>query len=233
MVAPKKTLTEIYRPISRRLGEVDRAFEKQLEGYDHVSNRILDSLLGDPGKKLRPALVLFCSKFGGRMNRRVIQIATAVELLHTATLIHDDVLDEAILRRQKESINSRWGNEISVVLGDYIYSKAFILMSQMGLPMAFQLLSETARTMCIGELAQLVKRYDFALLEREYVRMIQFMAWHSLDLPGCGWRLAVGPLIWREFSSLSGLSSFPAVSIVLRSQASNDSQWRCRSEGFF
>ena len=175
MTQPGRTLEEIYRPIANDLAKVEKAFKTQLQGYDHFSEEVLSFLLGDPGKRMRPALVLLTAGLKGRaIGPLAIQIATAVELLHTATLLHDDVLDEALLRRRKERINSRWGNEIPVVVGDYIYAKAFLLISHMKMPGAFGLLSETAKVMCIGELAQLVKRFDFALLEKEYFRMIEF-----------------------------------------------------------
>ena len=166
-------LSDIYRPIEKQLKEVDREFEKELKGYDGFSSTILDFLLGEQGKKLRPALVLFCAKVGGRDSHHIIRLATAVELLHTATLIHDDVLDEAMLRRKKVSLNFRWGNEVSVVVGDYIYAKAFIILSELEDSRVFKSLTETARVICMGELAQLEKRYDFTLTEEHYVQMIE------------------------------------------------------------
>lgn len=167
------TLTEIYQPIEKELVQVDREFEKELKGYDGFSTSILEFLLGDQGKKLRPALVLFSARVGGRMSHDIVKLATAVELLHTATLIHDDVLDEAMLRRKKESLNFRWGNEVSVVMGDYLYAKAFIILSGVEDRKVMRSLTETARVICMGELAQLEKRYDFALSEENYVTMIE------------------------------------------------------------
>ena len=198
----KASLQAIYRSIAKDLTKVDRAFEAELKGYDHFSHEVLTFLLGDPGKRMRPALVLFSARLGGRIPPIAIQIATAVELLHTATLLHDDVLDEALLRRRKESVNSRWGNEISVVVGDYIYSKAFLLLSRLDGTIAFRTLSETARVMCIGELAQLVKRYDFALLEKEYFRMIELKT-ASLISRSCELGAMVGGASQRTVSRMA------------------------------
>ena len=166
-------LSEIYRPIEKELMRVDVEFEKELKGYDGFSSTILNFLLGEQGKKLRPALVLFAAKAGGRMSHDIVRLATAVELLHTATLIHDDVLDEAMIRRKKVSLNFRWGNEVSVVMGDYLYAKAFILLSEFKERKVSKALTETARVICMGELAQLEKRYDFTLSEPNYVTMIE------------------------------------------------------------
>ena len=169
----KASLQAIYRSIAKDLTKVDRAFEAELKGYDHFSHEVLTFLLGDPGKRMRPALVLFSAKLGGRIPPIAIQIATAVELLHTATLIHDDVLDEAMIRRKKVSLNFRWGNEVSVVMGDYLYAKAFIILSELEERKVSRALTETARVICMGELAQLEKRYDFSLSEENYVTMIE------------------------------------------------------------
>lgn len=165
-------LSEIYRPIQKELVLVDREFEKELQGYDGFSSTILEFLCGDQGKKLRPALVLMASRIGGQFSHDVIRLATAVELLHTATLIHDDVLDEALLRRKRPSLNFRWGNEVSVVIGDYIYAKAFIILADLKERGVYRALTETARVICMGELAQLERRYDFTLSEESYISMI-------------------------------------------------------------
>ena len=166
-------LSDIYRPIEKDLVDVDREFEKELKGYDGFSSTILNFLSGEQGKKLRPALVLFSAKAGGRMSCDIVRLATAVELLHTATLIHDDVLDEAMIRRKKVSLNFRWGNEVSVVMGDYLYAKAFIILAELEERKVSKALTETARVICMGELAQLERRYDFALSEASYVTMIE------------------------------------------------------------
>lgn len=166
-------LSEIYQPIEHELTRVDREFEKELKGYDGFSSTILEFLLGEQGKKLRPALVLLSAKVGGGDSHRIIRFATAVELLHTATLIHDDVLDEALLRRKKMSLNFRWGNEVSVVMGDYLYAKTFIILSEFEERKIWERLTDTAKVICMGELAQLGRRYDFTLTEEHYVSMIE------------------------------------------------------------
>ncbi|MFH1857657.1 MAG: polyprenyl synthetase family protein [Candidatus Omnitrophota bacterium] len=166
-------LTDIYKPIQEELVQVGREFEKELRGYDGFSTTILNFLIKESGKKLRPALALISAKAGGRVTQDVVSLATAVEVLHTATLIHDDVLDEAALRRRKESLNVRWGNDVSVVIGDYLYAKAFILLATLKDMRPVHALTETARIMCMGELSQLEHRYDFTLSEGAYLSMIE------------------------------------------------------------
>ena len=195
-------LSEIYRPIEEELLNVDREFEKELRGYDGFSSTILDFLLGEQGKKLRPALTLISAKMGGRLSHEVVRLATAVELLHTATLIHDDVLDEAMLRRKKMSLNFRWGNEVSVVMGDYIYAKAFMILSEFKDQKVIRSLTETARVICMGELAQLEKRYDLTLSEESYVTMIERKT-ASLMSSACELGAYLGGARSEEVGSLS------------------------------
>jgi len=195
-------LSEIYHPIEKELIQVNETFKGELQGYDRFSSRILDSLMEDRGKRLRPALALFAAKTGDGISPGVLKLATAVELLHTATLIHDDVLDEALLRRKKESVNSRWGNEISVVLGDYLYAKTFIILSEIENKKIWQALTETAKVICMGELSQLERRYDFSLSEKDYVRMIEWKT-ASLMASACELGAVLGGASAEDAASLS------------------------------
>lgn len=112
---------------------------------------------------------------------RAVQLATAVEMIHTATLLHDDVIDGATLRRGLSTLNAKWGDTLSVLSGDYLYSKAFCLLSGLNHPRVLNLMSDTARTVCEGEVAQVQHQYDLTLKRSEYLEFIQ---WKTASLMG-------------------------------------------------
>ncbi len=124
------------------------------------------------GKRMRPALVFLSGMACGRPSRDHLLLAAAVEMVHTATLIHDDVLDEATIRRHLATVNARWDNEASVLLGDYLFSRALCLAADVETTHACRVLSETAKIMCEGELRQVYSRGDFALSEQAYLDII-------------------------------------------------------------
>ena len=127
-----------------------------------------------PGKRIRPALALLSAKLVSEgLMEGPIRLAVAVELIHTATLLHDDVIDGASLRRGLSTLNAKWGNTLSVLSGDYLYSKAFCLLSSLESPGVLKLMSETARILCEGEVAQIHHQYNTALSRAQYLKIIR------------------------------------------------------------
>ncbi len=133
-----------------------------------------------PGKRIRPALALLGAKVAAQNRRgqtpsveKSIRLAVAVELIHTATLLHDDVIDGACLRRGLATLNAKWGDTLSVLSGDYLYSKAFCLLSFLSEERVLRLLSETARIVCEGEVAQIQHQYDADLSRTRYLEIIR------------------------------------------------------------
>ena len=116
--------------------------------------------------------MLLSGQAGGRLQRDHLPLAAAVELIHTATLIHDDVLDEATLRRHMDTVNSRWSNETSVLLGDYLLCHALCLASSASTTYACRSIGEASRTVCEGELRQIASRGNYDLTEQEYIEII-------------------------------------------------------------
>lgn len=165
-------LSEIYKPIQRDLDSVEDVLRACLATEDTLVYQVSRYLLGVSGKRLRPALVLLSSKIGGKEEEKVIYLATAIELIHAASLIHDDVIDKADLRREKATVNSRWGNEFSVLFGDYVYSKAFSLLARMESSEILSSLSRATSIMCEGEMIQIAERYNWDLSEEEYLSII-------------------------------------------------------------
>jgi octaprenyl-diphosphate synthase len=125
------------------------------------------------GKRLRPALVLLsglaCAGFGPSH----ILLAAAVEMIHTATLVHDDVLDEATIRRHLATVNVRWDNQTSILLGDYLFTRALCLASSLDDVFACRELNNASRIMCEGELRQVESRGDYSLNEDQYYEIIR------------------------------------------------------------
>jgi geranylgeranyl pyrophosphate synthase len=140
-----------------------------------MSNFLLES----PGKRIRPALVILSEKAASvgknnSCNREALtKIATAVELIHMASLIHDDVLDKAPTRHNKPSVNARWGDDISIALGDYIYSKAFELIGRCKNPDVLACMTEATSVMCEGELTQVCQRDNFDLPKDSYMVIVK------------------------------------------------------------
>lgn len=181
-------LQKIYEPIDEDLVRVENRLKEQFESSDEFIPQISSYVFTVPGKRIRPALVLFSEKVVSTNNQRdestypqtsiggdekIISLAAAIELVHTATLIHDDVIDDAVLRRGRSSVNAKWGNEYSILFGDYLYSKAFSLLSRLERPDILALLSSVTNTMCEGEMAQMQKRYCWDLTEEEYLGIIE------------------------------------------------------------
>ena len=149
---PIKELVEL---IKEDFIKTDKLIKNQItsevDRIPELSNHIIS--LG--GKRLRPILTIACAKMLNTENNHHIALAAAVELLHTATLVHDDVVDESELRRGTRSVNQVWTNSYSVLMGDFIYSKAFILMVKLGIPAVLDELAKATNDIARGEIIQL------------------------------------------------------------------------------
>lgn len=170
-------LKEIYQPIDRELSDVEKILEINLQGAKNKS--VLEVgryLLEAKGKRIRPALVLLSAKASraSDLNQRaVILSAAAVELIHIASLIHDDVIDQAALRHNKPTINAKWGSDTSIALGDYLYSLAFELISRCGNSDILECVSCATKSMCEGELIQVCERDNLDLLKKHYIIIVK------------------------------------------------------------
>jgi octaprenyl-diphosphate synthase len=121
------------------------------------------------GKRLRPALLLLAGQAAGRLRDDHITLAAVVEMIHTATLVHDDVLDDAALRRHVDTVNARWNNETSVLLGDFLFTHAFYLASTLESTYACRTIGRSTNIVCDGELRQTITSGDVNLTEDDYL----------------------------------------------------------------
>lgn len=145
-------------------------FSRSKKGF---LSRLAEYVLSGSGKRVRPGLVYVCSRFGPADPERVRQTAMAVEMIHIATLVHDDLVDEAVLRRQKPTVGVKFGDGAAVLLGDFVYAQAFQRLAGLGAPELLALFSDTTMAMCEGEIGQLEGRYNFEVSEQEYIAFLR------------------------------------------------------------
>ena len=149
------TKEELVRPVAEELAQV----EAELQGYTDSAFPLIDeinqSIHESGGKRLRPALLLLVSKLCKTGGSEVIKLGTVVELIHVATLVHDDIIDKADVRRGRPSVNARWGNEITVLMGDWMYMTAFQIALELRNFRVLDVLIQLTRTMVTGEMMQL------------------------------------------------------------------------------
>jgi octaprenyl-diphosphate synthase len=168
-----KTLLERQSLVTAALQEVIVAFDAEVRSELPFVNTLLDQVRGYRGKLLRPRLLLLTAEATGRIGREHIVLAAVVEMVHMATLVHDDVLDEADVRRCRRSVNRTVGNEGAVLLGDYLISHAYHLCSSLDSTHASRRIAAVTDTVCEGELMQVSRRGDLALGEADYLEIIR------------------------------------------------------------
>jgi octaprenyl-diphosphate synthase len=154
------------------LGQVERAMRQQVDSEVQQVGAIGEHVLSAGGKRIRPALLMLCAELCGYTGPRRVQIAAAVELLHSATLLHDDVVDLSTLRRGRPSANAVWGNRRAVGVGDYCYARASSMIVEDGDLDILWIFSNTIRLMAEGELLQLQRSYDPSVTEAHYYAVI-------------------------------------------------------------
>lgn len=158
--------------IKNELAAVERAFEAELISDFSCVASLVKHVSRFRGKMLRPKLLLLAGKACGRLTDAHVTLATVVEMVHMATLVHDDVLDEAELRRKGATINHLKGNEAAVMLGDFLISHSYHLCSSLDSQFASRLIARTTNQVCEGELLQIHNRGNYALDEKTYLQII-------------------------------------------------------------
>jgi octaprenyl-diphosphate synthase len=164
--------TPALADLADALGQVERAMREQLSSDQALVALLGDHVLGGGGKRIRPALLLLASELCGYTGPRRVQVAAAVELLHTATLLHDDVVDLAQLRRGRPAANVVWGNRRAVLVGDFLYARASQMIVEDGDLAILWIFSNTIRLMAEGELLQLERSFDPTVTEAHYYGVI-------------------------------------------------------------
>jgi octaprenyl-diphosphate synthase len=159
--------------ISEELKQFEHHFRTAVKSNVSLLDKIMQYIVKRKGKQLRPMFVLLSAKLGGEINEGTYRAASLVELLHTATLVHDDVVDDSYKRRGFFSINALWKNKIAVLVGDYLLSKGLLLSLQNNDYRTLQILSEAVKLMSEGELLQIEKARNLNLKEEVYFEIIK------------------------------------------------------------
>lgn len=166
------TLSELYAPIAEGIDAIPAIVRRELRSELPCVRELCEHVARYQGKMLRPALLLLSGEVCGGAGGEHHVLGAVVELVHIATLVHDDVLDDAEIRRRNVSVNRRWGNESAVLLGDYLISHAYHLCSSLDSQYASRLIGRTTNTVCEGELMQVAYRGRTDLDEATYYDII-------------------------------------------------------------
>jgi len=154
--------------------EVDRVIRQRLASDVVLINQIANYIIGAGGKRVRPMLVLLFANALGFSGPERFELAATVEFIHTATLLHDDVVDESALRRGRDTANALFGNAASVLVGDFVYSRAFQMMVSVNRMRVLEVLADATNVIAEGEVLQLMNMHDPDLAVSEYLRVIRY-----------------------------------------------------------
>jgi octaprenyl-diphosphate synthase len=164
----------IYKKlISNELEELELNLSNSISSEIQLATEVSNYIVSSGGKRIRPVICILIAKALNYPGSDLIKLASSIELLHTATLIHDDVVDRSILRRGKESIQIRWDNAHGVLVGDFVYSKAFQLMASFNNPEIIRALANATNRISEGEVLQLSLKNEATLSEKDYFEIIQ------------------------------------------------------------
>lgn len=166
-------LTEIYRTLQSDLATVEEGLEQAIDLDVPLLYETSTHLLRAGGKRIRPLFVLLSGKFGNYDTNSLSKVAVSLELIHMATLVHDDVIDDALTRRGEMTVKSKWDNKIAMYTGDYILSKGLILVTQFTNPGIHKALSTSIVEMVKGEIEQIKEFYQPDITLKKYLRRIK------------------------------------------------------------
>ena len=165
-------LVTLQNKISAALAEVDAEFRRITDGDSPLTREICDHIRRGKSKRFRPTLLLLAAQDGDGFAPGATTAAASVELVHTATLVHDDFIDDALVRRGLPSVNVKYGRSAALIMGDYLYSKALHNLCEAGLHHAVELLARTTVLMSEAEMLQLEHRWDMDIREERYLQII-------------------------------------------------------------
>lgn len=170
---PLMSLDQVRDLVAADMQAVNELTQERLRSDVLLINQLSLYIINSGGKRLRPLLVLLAAHAGGYGGRRHHDLAAIVEFIHTATLLHDDVVDASDLRRGRETANAIWGNEASVLVGDFLYSRAFEMMVEVGNMRIMEIMAQTTNTIAEGEVMQLLNCHDPDTTEAHYLDVIR------------------------------------------------------------
>jgi octaprenyl-diphosphate synthase len=164
---------KILAAVGNDLDDIEKALSDNLNPYLDLVSEVAGHILFSGGKRLRPLLMVLSARMCGYNGNYEKTFSTALEYLHTATLLHDDLVDDAALRRGKPVAHANWGNSITVLVGDYLLARALSISAGTGRLRVIQILAELTENMSQGEVHQLMRKGDITLTEEEYLEVIR------------------------------------------------------------
>jgi len=165
---------DVYSLVESDKQEVDNVIRQRLHSDVVLVNQLSHYIINSGGKRLRPILLLLSARAFGYQGYHHIPLAAVVEFIHTATLLHDDVVDSSELRRGRETANAIWGNEASVLVGDFLYSRAFQMMVEVGSMPVMEILANATNVIAEGEVMQLMNCHEPNTTEETYLEVIRY-----------------------------------------------------------
>ena len=167
-------ISDLLAPVATDMQSVDAVIRARLNSDVVLIRTIGDYIIGAGGKRMRPAMLLLVARALGYQGSHHHLMAAVVEFIHTATLLHDDVVDESALRRGRSTANAVFGNAASVLVGDYLYSRAFEMMVEVDRMRIMQIMSEATTIIAEGEVLQLLNVHDPDVSEERYLQVVRF-----------------------------------------------------------
>jgi octaprenyl-diphosphate synthase len=167
------SLSQVAQLVQPHLEEVEKRIAEQATAFDPDIEGYVAYAVGGRGKRLRPLLALLAGGATGKINSGHVDLAVIVELIHIATLVHDDIMDEAERRRGQPTLNARWGNSLSVLLGDCLFAHALNLSTNFENAEISRAIARAAREICSGEMIQTQRRFDLKLGVEDYLRIVE------------------------------------------------------------
>jgi octaprenyl-diphosphate synthase len=169
----KPDIDSVFDLCAQEMSEVNSLIRNSLDSNVVLIRQIAEYIIGSGGKRLRPMLVILSTHACGYQGGQHINLAAIIEFIHTATLLHDDVVDESDLRRGKESAHAVWGNAASVLVGDFLYSRSFQMMVEIDSMRVMEVLSDATNTIAEGEVEQLLNMHDPEISQERYFSVIE------------------------------------------------------------
>lgn len=177
MPSPAHSVKSVLNPIAADMQQLNEVIRTSLHSKVNLINQVSDYIINAGGKRLRPALVILIARALGATHSQIdqaIELAAIVEFIHTATLLHDDVVDESNMRRGRPTANAEYGNSAAVLVGDFLYSRSFQMMVKIGLMEVMDVLSEATNTIAEGEVLQMLNCKNPDVTEADYMQVINF-----------------------------------------------------------
>jgi octaprenyl-diphosphate synthase len=170
--APPPSLDEIRAPVKSDLAGVDAMIRARLKSAVPLVDQVAEHIIGGGGKRLRPLLCILSGRACGIESEKHIEAAAFIEFVHTATLLHDDVVDGSQKRRGRATANNIFGNQASVLVGDFVYSRAFQMMATVGSQRVMEIMADATNVIAEGEVLQLMNAHDPETTEQRYLEVI-------------------------------------------------------------